>query len=311
LPSRAPASGIEVGVSTRDELVERVWIRERRQTHTEGRLGASLRQVSLHFVKPALSTFDVAARKRAEELVASVADDKVVGPQAGSQRHRHFAEQLVAGSVALHVIDRLETVDVDEGENESPSRATGPVDLPLQIDQPPATLKRSGQDINACLLAVAGGLVAVARGFDAVAGGLVAGQGCQLVPADRSFLGRALAFLGYVVAFGRLLSIMCGARTITRTRTSVAGCLLVLADRALVGRSVTFRGDNRTRAAALSRAPAALSRSSAMLSRSSAMLSRRLAALPRSSATLSYSWMGRCSSVTAADPSRPLHDTCR
>jgi hypothetical protein len=41
--------------------------------------------------------------------------------------------------MAVHVIDDLETVHVDEGENESPVRAAGPVDLPLEIGQATVT----------------------------------------------------------------------------------------------------------------------------------------------------------------------------
>lgn len=134
LLSRATASGIEGGVSTHDELVERVRVREHRQAHTRGRVRATLGQIPRHLVNPPPSALDVGARKRAEELVASVSDDKVIRPQPGSQRHRHVGQQLVADSVALHVIDRLETVDVDQGENQSPIRAASPVDLPLEID---------------------------------------------------------------------------------------------------------------------------------------------------------------------------------
>ena len=147
--ARATAFGVEGCVSTRDELAERVPVRERRQTHTNGRLGDPFRQISRHLVKPLPSSFDVAARKRAEKLVASVSDDKVVRSQLGSQRQRHVPEQLVAGSVALNVVDGLEAVDVDERENESPIRAPCPVNLPLEIDEATAASKCSGQDIYA------------------------------------------------------------------------------------------------------------------------------------------------------------------
>jgi hypothetical protein len=62
------------------------------------------------------------------------------------------------------VIGRFETVDVDEGEDESPIRAAGPVNLSLQIDHAAVTLKRSGQAVNACLPAVAGSLPPIVRG---------------------------------------------------------------------------------------------------------------------------------------------------
>jgi len=188
------------------------------------------------------SGVDIAARERAQKLVASEADNNVVRSQLGSQRQRHVAEQLVAGCVALNIVDGLEAVDIDEREHELPVRAACPVNLPLESGQATATSERSGQDIDACLVAVAGSLVAVARCA-------FAGQGCQLVMADRAlrgragtFLGRAVAFLGRAVALRGTLPVLCGPFTITRTLTSVAGCLLVPADRAFRGRAVPFCG---------------------------------------------------------------------
>src|SRR5205807_2534369 len=78
LTSCAAAFRIERGVSTRGELAERVALFECRQAHADGRPWVPLRQISRHLVKPSPSAFDVGAGKRAEELVASVADDKVV-----------------------------------------------------------------------------------------------------------------------------------------------------------------------------------------------------------------------------------------
>ena len=57
--------------------------------------------------------------------------------------------------MAVLVVDRLETVDVDEGDDESPVRSTGAVDLPLEIHRPALTSKRSGQAVKAGLLPVA------------------------------------------------------------------------------------------------------------------------------------------------------------
>src|SRR5947209_6513385 len=100
--------------------------------------------MSRHLVEPSPSAFYVRAGKRAEELVTSVADDKVVRPQTGSEGHRHVAEQLIACRVAVDVVGRLETVDIDEGENESPIRAAGSVQLMLEVGHAAvAPLRRS------------------------------------------------------------------------------------------------------------------------------------------------------------------------
>jgi hypothetical protein len=66
------------------------------------------------------------------------------------------------------VIDRLETVDVHEREDESPIRSSGPVDLPLQIDRPTITPKRSGQAVKACLMPLETSLSAIVPGAPAI-----------------------------------------------------------------------------------------------------------------------------------------------
>ena len=131
--------------------------------------------------------------------------------------------------MALHVIDRFQTVDVDEGENESPIRAAGTIDLPLQIDQATVTSKRSGQAINARLRAIAGGLPPIVCGPLTITRSVGPVAGCRCAVAARlraltrreaavrpvalvgrtiarlgravTFLGRAVTFLGRAVTF--------------------------------------------------------------------------------------------------------------
>jgi len=80
----------------------------------------------------------------------------VYGAEQGQHQPLASERGLVAGRVAQRVIDRLQTVNVDERENESSIRAARPVKLPLEIDQAALTSKRPGQAVNASLRAVAG-----------------------------------------------------------------------------------------------------------------------------------------------------------
>jgi len=205
--ARVSACGVQGAVGTRGELVERVPVLERRQPHTHGRPRVPLRQISRHLVKPPPGALEVGARERAEELVASVADDKVVRPQPGSQRHGHVAEQLVAGGVALRVVGRLERVDVDEGEDESSIRAADPVDLELEIENAAIASKRSGQAVNARMPAVVLGLAPIAsrpltitRCLGPVVGCLLAVAGCLLALVRREASARPFTFVGRAVA---------------------------------------------------------------------------------------------------------------
>jgi hypothetical protein len=58
------------------------------------------------------------ARHHAEELVAAEADDQVVGTQVIANRVDRGLEQLVAGGMSMRVVDRLQSHDVDIGDDE-------------------------------------------------------------------------------------------------------------------------------------------------------------------------------------------------
>ena len=105
--------------------------------------------------------------------------------------------------MAVHVIDDLETVHVDEGEDELPVRAAGPVDLPLEIGQATVTSKRPGQAVNACLLAVAGRLLTITRSRGSVAGRGFAVAGRLLALSDSEAAVRPYAVVGRSIAFVR------------------------------------------------------------------------------------------------------------
>jgi hypothetical protein len=236
LGSGAAASGIQGGVSTPDELLERVRILERCQADTHRRPLGPLHQTFRHLVKSPPSAFDVGARKRAEKLVASVTDDQVIRPQSSSHRDRYVAEQSVTNGMALQVVDRLETIDVDEGENESAIRATRTSDLPPDVEQAAATRKRAGQHVNSRRRALARrvaaimcGALTIARSFHPVPRARLAVV-CRLLAlaprraAGRPFLhrGGAIASLGGAIAsFGGAVAFFGGAvaslgTTITR-----------------------------------------------------------------------------------------------
>jgi hypothetical protein len=53
------------------------------------------------------------------ELVATQSRDGVRGAHAGTQATRAFHQQFIAGGMAMPVIDRLETVEVDEAQGEA------------------------------------------------------------------------------------------------------------------------------------------------------------------------------------------------
>jgi hypothetical protein len=107
----------------------------------------------------------------------------------------------------VHVIDRLEAVDVDERENEPPIRPAGPGDLPLELGQAALTPKHPGQPIDACLRPFATGPLAIVRRLlpiprrpGSVARPLLSVACRVLELAPREAAARPLAFTGRAVA---------------------------------------------------------------------------------------------------------------
>jgi hypothetical protein len=52
------------------------------------------------------------------ELFASVAREHVLGPERGCEAPCHLLEDVIAGQVAVGVVDLLEVIDVDEDERQ-------------------------------------------------------------------------------------------------------------------------------------------------------------------------------------------------
>src|SRR5439155_25112320 len=61
-------------------------------------------------------------RKHAHELVSAPPDDGVIRAQASPQRADQVLQQPIAGGVAGAVVNRLESVEVDEGDGELAAR---------------------------------------------------------------------------------------------------------------------------------------------------------------------------------------------
>ena len=67
-----------------------------------------------------------------EELVAAEPRHQIGRPQLGAKPPRHFHEELVAGVMAIRVIDLLEAVQIDERAGEPRAVAPRPLDGLLQ-----------------------------------------------------------------------------------------------------------------------------------------------------------------------------------
>ncbi len=117
----------------------------------------------------------------AHELVAAEADDRVVGAEVRAHRRDQHPEHAVARGVAVAVVDALEPVDVDVGDDELAVGAPRPVDLVAQGQPPHLAPEGTGEAVEVRALQL----------------GLEAGalQGLVLLLERVALVGRAAAAL--------------------------------------------------------------------------------------------------------------------
>ena len=88
---------------------------------------------------------DVRLGEDQHELLAAVPADHVGRPKVRGDRLGDAPQHVVAGRVAVGVVDGLEVVDVDEGHRQRPLVAVGPLDLVEQLDEQRPPVGDAGQ----------------------------------------------------------------------------------------------------------------------------------------------------------------------
>src|SRR3546814_2655834 len=101
--------------------------------------------------------------QRHRELVATVAHGVAAVADALAQHRRHAAQDIVAGRVPAHVVDGLETVEVDHDQRRRPLSRALPLQHALRVLLPLAAVVQAGQWIGAAELVQAPVLVVHAR----------------------------------------------------------------------------------------------------------------------------------------------------
>jgi hypothetical protein len=107
----------------------------------------------------------------AEELIAAETYEQIVGAHVASESFDHVLNELVAGLMAVSIVDGLETINVHVRRNQRLSGAVGTVNLALQILKSNAAPARAGQLVGPGLLAVEPGRLAITLSEIAVDGG--------------------------------------------------------------------------------------------------------------------------------------------
>jgi endogenous inhibitor of DNA gyrase (YacG/DUF329 family) len=128
-------------------------------------------QFSLEVLEPLPGLLGRETRHDAEEFIAPETYEEIVGAHVASESFDHVLNQLVAGVMAVLIVDGLETVNVHVRRDERFPRAVGAVNLALQILKPNAAPARAGQLVGSGLLAVEPGRLAITLTELAVDGG--------------------------------------------------------------------------------------------------------------------------------------------
>ena len=154
------------------------------QTHADGRRLLAVAHSGSHVLDSAAGDGQGAVHKRTEELVASDADKRVIGPQMLLDRVCDRAQEPVAGDMAAVIVDLFESVDVDVGKHEVPVPTARAGDLALEDEHAHHAAEGARElvdlrtlELGRCLLMIAIGRGAICGGRDPVARGAFAISG--------------------------------------------------------------------------------------------------------------------------------------
>ena len=93
------------------------------------------------------SSIELEIEEEHGELVTAETGDDVGVAQAEDESPRDRLEDVVAGLVAVRVVDALEVVDVDVQDRGAAVGPAGPLALPLELLLEPATVEQTGQRV--------------------------------------------------------------------------------------------------------------------------------------------------------------------
>lgn len=179
VPSALDVEGLVCAFDEVFEIVERLELCQSNGQRRVMRVG----QVAVDEQKSFGSVRDGHIRQPADELIAAVSNDQVVRAKVSPDRVRRAAQEPVTSSMASRVVDRLEVVNVHEGQRQRLLCSFRPRYLTLQlenscvssvgvreaVDEVGRTLSRREHAVGRCRLAVVRRSRAVARPFPTIA----------------------------------------------------------------------------------------------------------------------------------------------
>src|SRR5207302_10727669 len=150
---KAGTTRIEGLVGTGYQALGSVVLPHLSQADGEGAVGTALAEGLGDRFEDGLSVRQVGAGQDADELVAAVAKDHVVGTEPLGDHPRQRDQQFVALRVPDVVVEPLEPVDIDEGDDQPRVRlAEGAPDLARQREHAVPSAEDPGQLVDGSLL---------------------------------------------------------------------------------------------------------------------------------------------------------------
>jgi hypothetical protein len=164
------------GVSPGQELVECLVRCERGQAYADPSANVVLDR-SIDRIETTLDFIKVDSAESTHELVATIANDRVVGAQIRSHGLDECLQHTIAGGVSIPIVGALQSVDVSKGEDEA--SVAPPCAVDLMGEREPATLAAigSGEVVQVSVMqlglqagAFLGGIGSILRGPVSISG---------------------------------------------------------------------------------------------------------------------------------------------
>lgn len=173
---------VQVGIGPGHERLEGVSADDRGESGAHGSARTERREGLFDLSDARGGDRECGFGEGAYELVAPSAHDDVVGAQRGGDRRRHVAQEKITGGMSMRVVDGLQRVHVDHGEDQAVTRPTRPVELVRERQLPGAATKDAGQLVKARTASIRGSPLAVLSRGPAVL--------CRRSPLTRRALSR-------------------------------------------------------------------------------------------------------------------------
>jgi hypothetical protein len=159
------------GVGAGCELVERLVWSEIGQTDADPHADFVAQQ-RIDRSEPALNFLEARSAQPTHELVATIADDRVERAQVRSQSPDECRQHPIARGMPISVVDKLEAVDINEGEDELSTSPTGSVDFEREGERADLAAVCPREIVEVCIEQFGLKQGALAGGRGSIPGGL-------------------------------------------------------------------------------------------------------------------------------------------